>query len=184
MVPLLTGYALVMVLFLGLPWSHRTNPAFTTDRMRTRRTSIGLGMVHLLALSLPLFVSLAARPSGSVVAWAAVAAMIAALGLQRWSQRALGRSFTLALQAAPHQAVCRSGPYRWIRHPGYLAQIVFFTAFALTSGSWAAATIVGVAAVCAYAYRIANEEEMLRRVLDDRYRDYAASTRRLIPFLY
>ncbi|MCW5737398.1 MAG: hypothetical protein KIS73_24955 [Enhydrobacter sp.] len=50
--------------------------------------------------------------------------MVTALDLQRWPQRSLGRSFTLALQAAPDQAVGQTGPYRGVRHPAHLAQII------------------------------------------------------------
>jgi protein-S-isoprenylcysteine O-methyltransferase len=186
MASLLTGYVLALVFFLALPWSGRHNRALATDRTRTRRTSIVLGLVHASALVLPVAAALA-RPGplmSSTGSWAAVGMMAAALALQQWSQRSLGSSFTLVLQSAPHQAVCRSGPYRWVRHPAYLAQIVFFTAFALTGGSWIVATLVGIAAIAGYGYRMHEEECMLLTALGDRYSDYAASTRRLIPFLY
>jgi protein-S-isoprenylcysteine O-methyltransferase Ste14 len=186
MASLLTGYALMLAFFLALPWSKRVNRAFATDRAGTRRTSIALGLVHTLALVLPLAAALVqpGPPVSSAVSWAAVGSMAAAFVLQRWSQHSLGPSFTLALQSAPHQEVCRRGPYRWVRHPAYLAQIIFFTAFALTGGSRAVAAVVGIAAIAGYAYRIREEERMLLTTLGDRYADYAASTRRLIPFLY
>ena len=186
MASLLTGYGLVLVFFLSLPWSHRVNPALATDRARTRRTSIGLAFVHALALILPLAAALRQTEplTSSGTSWAAVGVMVVAAALQQWSQRALGPSFTLALQSAAHQAVNRSGPYRWVRHPAYLAQIILFTAFALTGGSWLVATVVGPAAVAGYVYRICEEEQMLLAALGDRYASYAASTRRLIPFVY
>ena len=123
MASLLTGYGLVLVFFLSLPWSHRVNPALATDRARTRRTSIGLAFVHALALILPLAAALGQTEplTSSGESWAAVGVMVVAAALQQWSQRALGPSFTLALQSAAHQAVNRSGPYRWVRHPAYLA---------------------------------------------------------------
>ena len=186
MASLLTGYGLVLGFFLSLPWSHRVNPALTTDRARTRRTSIGLAFVHTLALILPLAAALAQTGplTSSGTSWAAVWVMVVAAALQQWSQRALGPSFTLALQSAAHQAVSRSGPYRWVRHPAYLAQIIFFTAFALTGGSWLVAIVVGSGGRRRLRYRICEEEQMLLAALGDRYASYAASTRRLIPFVY
>ena len=102
MAPLMTGYAIALLFFLGLPWSHRINPAFTTDREGTRRTSIVLAVVHLTALVLPLAVALTGVGpyTGSGIAWGAVGLMVAALLLQRWTQRLLGSCFTLALQSA------------------------------------------------------------------------------------
>lgn len=186
MAPLMTGYAIALLFFLGLPWSHRINPAFTTDRAGTRRTSIVLGIVHLIALVLPLAASIAGIGpyTGSAVAWAAVGLMVAALLLQRWTQRLLGSRFTLALQSSTDQSICRDGPYRWIRHPAYLAQILLWIALGLTSQSVIAAAAVAVMAVAGYAYRIREEERMLTTSLGARYGAYAASTKRLIPLLW
>ena len=58
MASLLTGYGLALVFFLALPWSSRLNRALATDRRRTRRTSLALGLVHSLALVLPIAAAL------------------------------------------------------------------------------------------------------------------------------
>jgi protein-S-isoprenylcysteine O-methyltransferase Ste14 len=186
MAPLLTGYALTLVFFLALPWSRRRNRELKTDERRTHRTSIALGIVHVSGLVVPLAV-IAWRLGGAAppwLGWTAVGGMIAALMLQLWSQRSLGRYFTLALQSRRDQPLCRNGPYRWLRHPAYLAQIVFWTGLALSSRSIAAAAIVGVIAIAGYAYRIHAEETMLLETLGAKYRDYATVTKRLIPLLW
>jgi protein-S-isoprenylcysteine O-methyltransferase Ste14 len=186
MASLLTAYALTLAFFLALPWSRRRNRELRTDEKRTHRTSIALGIVHLSGLVVPL-AAVAWRlggPGPPWLGWAAVCGMVAALMLQLWSQRSLGEYFTLALQSRRDQPLCRNGPYRWLRHPAYLAQIIFWTGLALSSRSIAAASIVGFIAIGGYAYRIRAEEAMLLETLDAKYRDYAAVTKRLIPLLW
>lgn len=105
--------------------------------------------------------------------------------LRVWAMRELGQSFTRTLEVSDDQAVVDSGPYRWIRHPGYLAQLLALCGFAgVLTQSW-----LGPLAVCtllgaAYAYRIHAEEQMLLASRASAYRKYRARTWRLIPGLY
>lgn len=45
--------------------------------------------------------------------------------------RALGRFTTVEIRLAPDQTIVRSGPYRWIRHPMYTANMLLSAGFAL-----------------------------------------------------
>ena len=110
--------------------------------------------------------------------------MCAGLFLQRWAQRSLGASFTLALQSAENQALCNHGPYRFIRHPAYLAQIAMWVGLALTGRNIIAALIVAGLAAGAYAYRLTEEERVLTANMGERYRAYTAQTKRLLPFIW
>lgn len=185
MTPLMIGYFLILLLFLGLP-RRRANPALRTDAARTRRTGSVLGVVHLVALFLPLVAMWAdVGPRATIgVAWTGVASMCAGLFLQRWAQRSLGASFTLALQSAENQALCNHGPYRFIRHPAYLAQIAMWVGLALTGRNIIAALIVAGLAAGAYAYRLTEEERVLTANMGERYRAYTAQTKRLLPFIW
>jgi protein-S-isoprenylcysteine O-methyltransferase len=53
--------------------------------------------------------------------------------------RALGRFYSRTLCTSSEQVVMESGPYRVIRHPGYLGSIMVWTGFGVASGS--AATV-------------------------------------------
>ena len=107
-----------------------------------------------------------------------------AICLQRWAQRSLGTCFTLTLQSDEHQPICRQGPYRWLRHPAYLAQILLWIGLGITSGSLAAAALIGAIATLGYVYRIHEEERVLTDALGNRYSVYAKETRRLIPLVW
>ena len=115
---------------------------------------------------------------------AGVAMMTAGLALRAWSMRTLGAYYSRTLRTTSDQGVVESGPYRVIRHPGYLGSIMVWTGFAVTSGSAAAA--VGVAALMgnAYSRRIASEEAMLTGRFGSAYAEYSQRTKRLIPFIW
>ena len=115
---------------------------------------------------------------------AGVAVMAAGLGLRAWSMRTLGAYYSRTLRTTSDQRVVEYGPYRVLRHPGYLGSIMVWTGFAVTSGS--AAATVGVAALMgnAYSRRIASEEAMLAGRFGSVYADYSQRTKRLIPFIW
>jgi len=80
--------------------------------------------------------------------------------------------------------VVTSGPYRWVRHPGYAGVLVMWIGFGAALGSVPALAVTTVPNVVAYLRRIDAEEAMLVDVLGDAYRSYQRSSWRLVPGLY
>jgi protein-S-isoprenylcysteine O-methyltransferase Ste14 len=81
-----------------------------------------------------------------------------------------------------HQVIAK-GPYRWIRHPGYLGQILYYLGTPLFLASWWA-FYLGVIMAFLFIYRTGKEDRVLRLELDG-YDNYAEQTRkRLIPGLW
>lgn len=115
---------------------------------------------------------------------AGVAVMAGGLALRAWSMRALGRYYSRTLRTVGDQVVVESGPYRVIRHPGYLGSIMVWTGFGVASGS--GVTALGVAGLMggAYARRIGVEEDMLAGAFGAAYTEYSGRTKRLIPFVW
>jgi protein-S-isoprenylcysteine O-methyltransferase Ste14 len=115
---------------------------------------------------------------------AGVAMMAAGLSLRAWSMQALGRYYSRTLRTSSDQVVVESGPYRVIRHPGYLGSIMVWTGFGVASGSAAAALGTAALMSAAYTRRIAAEEDMLTGELGAAYTDYSRRTKRLIPCVW
>jgi len=187
MATLICGYILTVLLAIGVPRARKDEPGVRQiDIARTRRTSAVLGVTHLLALLIPLGAALKHwRPQlGAAGGWLAVGVMAAALLFQRWAQRSLGPSFTTSLQSSKEQPILRTGPYRWVRHPAYLAQTIFWTALGFSSRSLIAGLAVGLISLSGYVYRLLEEEKMLLETHGDVYSVYASSTKRLIPLLW
>ncbi|MGY4161278.1 MULTISPECIES: methyltransferase family protein [unclassified Bradyrhizobium] len=93
--------------------------------------------------------------------------------------RHLGRSFSLVPQA---RTVVQTGPYRWIKHPLYLAEEIVIFGVVLKSISPLTLGLfvlhIGVQ-VC----RIHYEEDLLRRNCPE-YASYEAARWRLIPYVW
>jgi protein-S-isoprenylcysteine O-methyltransferase len=76
------------------------------------------------------------------------------------------------------------GPYRLIRHPGYLGTICVWIGFALAVGNWVALIILTIMLLGVYGYRIRSEEAMLNDTFGNEYQEYCKQTWRLIPFIF
>jgi len=75
------------------------------------------------------------------------------------------------LQTERGHHVIADGPYRFVRHPGYLAMLISVPASALAIGSWIALIPVACFALTVF-YRARTEDEFLRKHLAG-YADYA-----------
>lgn len=115
---------------------------------------------------------------------AALAAFIAGQGFYLWA-KAVNPFFSSVarIQIDRGQTVCREGPYRLCRHPGYLGGILFGLATPLVLGSYWA-LLPQAAAVGLLVLRTALEDRMLKRDLLW-YADYTRAVRfRLVPGLW
>ncbi len=149
-----------------------------------RRSSVALGLAHLVSLVaaavLP-FIGLGRLSVAAAVGWVGVACMGAGLSLQVWAMRTLGAFFTLTLRAAEAQPLVVRGPYRIVRHPGYLGQIVVWLGLALASRNAFVLVVVASALAAGYGYRIRAEERMLAVTLGAAWARYATGRARLVP---
>ena len=92
-------------------------------------------------------------------------------------------SSTVRIQTDRGHAVCDSGPYRFVRHPGYAGNIPPLPGVVLALGSvWT--LIPAAVALIVVIVRTALEDRTLREELPG-YRDYSEVVRyRLIPGIY
>ncbi len=154
--------------------------AGTADRGSTRTIVVASIAAATLA---PMLRRAPFRPLPRAAGPAGLAMQAAGLGLRVWSMRTLGASYSRTLRADEEQRVVDDGPYRTIRHPGYLGSLLTWTGFGVTSGSLPAAGAVAGLLGFAYGRRIEAEEELLRRDLPG-YQEYSRRTWRLIPFIW
>jgi protein-S-isoprenylcysteine O-methyltransferase Ste14 len=116
-------------------------------------------------------------------AWHLAGAALFALGLGLFSWAMIANAFfstVVRIQSERGHSVCRSGPYRIVRHPGYAGAILqgFGIAFLLGS-SWA--LLPAVLAAIMMILRTYFEDRILQAELPG-YRDFVQETRyRLLP---
>jgi protein-S-isoprenylcysteine O-methyltransferase Ste14 len=120
------------------------------------------------------------------VAWNLAGAVVLAAGfaLAAWAMFVNAFfSTAIRIQSDRGQTVCRSGPYRLIRHPGYLGFSLESVGTALVLGSlWA--LLPAVVAVAFLVLRTGLEDRLLQAHLPG-YREYVRDVRsRLVPGIW
>jgi methyltransferase len=184
-----------------MPWWYGTVlAAVAAQRLRelsiSRRNSVHSGgspsaprtyplivAAHVALLVLPpLEIRLAHRRP---TVWAALpwlGVLAAATGLRWWSIRCLGSAWNVRAQV-PHDLVpVTSGPYRFLRHPNYLALLAEFVALPMAGGAWRSAVGLSVLNGAILAARIRAEEAQLER--SPAYRNAFRDKARLIPGVF
>jgi protein-S-isoprenylcysteine O-methyltransferase Ste14 len=124
------------------------------------------------------------RIASSGMSWLGLLIMLLSLLLRFWSMRVLGEYYTRTLRVTDTQVIVSQGPYRVIRHPGYLGTIFVWVGFALAVGNWMATIILAILLFGVYGYRIRSEEAMLIDRFGNEYQKYRKQTWRLIPFIF
>ncbi len=90
-------------------------------------------------------------------------------------------SSVIRIQTDRGQYIVDTGPYAFIRHPGYFAGVVILLSSGIALGSWLAWAILIVASLPFLLRRAINEDRILQTDLPG-YRDYAARVRwRILP---
>jgi len=113
---------------------------------------------------------------------AGIAALVAAWALAYWALRVF-ESWRLLPRLEAGHALCVDGPYRYVRHPIYLAMDLWAAGSALAC-PWPL-TLVGTAIVLVGGdLRGRAEEALLLSAFGDEYRAYAAKVSRFVPGIY
>ncbi|HSS60579.1 MAG TPA: isoprenylcysteine carboxylmethyltransferase family protein [Candidatus Limnocylindrales bacterium] len=119
-----------------------------------------------------------------VAAWIGLILMWCGIGLRFWSFRTLGRYFTFTVQTSGDQPVITGGPYRLVRHPGYLGLLLTLIGVGFFFGNWLALIALTVLVIAGLVYRINVEERAMMQTLGERYSPYASTHKRLIPLVW
>jgi len=112
-----------------------------------------------------------------------VALFIAVVCLYFVSRFTLGRFFSEAIRIKPEHRLITSGPYRFIRHPIYLGEILYFISIPVIFGS-IYGFIVMLVLVPMLIFRIGVEERALVSKFGREYREYTQRIKKLIHCIY
>jgi protein-S-isoprenylcysteine O-methyltransferase Ste14 len=110
--------------------------------------------------------------------------MVVGLLLRIWSMLTLSKYYTRTLLTIEKQEIVKKGPYRVIRHPGYLGTILIWSAAGLAMQNEIIFIVATIMILIAYLYRIENEEQMLIKQFGEKYTDYKKHSWRLIPLIW
>lgn len=137
-------------------------------------------LLHTLFLvACPLEVWLLDRP---FLPWLGIPMLLLAVlaaGLRLWVIRTLEGRWTTRIVVLPRVTPVTGGPYRFLRHPNYLAVITEIFALPLIHSAWLTAAVFSLLNAWLLRVRIRAEEEGLSRLSD--YDAVFADRPRLLP---
>ncbi|MGN6243466.1 MAG: methyltransferase family protein [Motilibacteraceae bacterium] len=153
----------------------RRGPASATTSSWTARTA-GIVATFLPMVAAPLF----GVGAGERRDLASFALVVVGTLWSLWSLSALGTNLSIFAQT---RALADTGPYRWVRHPLYLGEIVATLGLVVRSATPQPALAAWVLLVCLQAYRAWHEEWLLSTTLPG-YPSYQRRTARLVPGVF
>lgn len=146
------------------------------------------GMLPVMVVEIPIATIDAGRMGWSVVPLGVVivgyGVLVTSIAVMTWAQ-VVNPFFEpgVRIQKERAQRAITSGPYKFVRHPGYAAAIAMFIAIPLALGSWWA-LLPAALAIALLVVRTRLEDSLLQAELSG-YADYARRTRyRLVPGIW
>ncbi|MEE9162065.1 MAG: isoprenylcysteine carboxylmethyltransferase family protein, partial [Candidatus Neomarinimicrobiota bacterium] len=192
------GWALVAITFAWVSANALIliprNPALLAERMGPKRgakrwDTVLMSIIGVAILARLIIAGLDVRYgwSAEIIPPLQVAALVVAAlayALVVWATAA--NAFFSQIVRIQHErghSVATGGPYRFVRHPGYVGTVLFELSVPVMLGSWWALA-VGVPIALLFVLRTALEDRTLRQELAG-YQDFARQVRyRLIPAVW
>lgn len=109
----------------------------------------------------PAEVLLLDRPFLPWLGWPMLALVTATMAMRYWVISTLGERWTTRVLILPGAPLVARGPYRFLRHPNYLAVTVEVLALPLVHTAWLTALVCGAANLAVLAKRIRVENAAL-----------------------
>ena len=114
-----------------------------------------------LLLGCAVEVVVADRPFIPWLGWSMLVLVVLAQALRWWCIRTLGVRWNTRVIVVPGLPLVTGGPYRWLRHPNYVAVVVEGIALPLVHTAWVTAVVFTALNIPLLAVRLRCEEAAL-----------------------
>lgn len=143
----------------------------------------------LITLGYALSFVIGATKTGRIYHWNTlfgIGMILVAVGLviRVYSFLALRQYFTYSVSKVENHQIIQTGLYRFIRHPGYLGQLIIFAGISISLSNWLSIMTMMIPVISGYLNRINIEERFMAEQMGEEYLNYRARTKRLIPLIY
>jgi methyltransferase len=170
-----SGQTLVVVVVLAVAVERLVELVVAARHLRwaRERGAVEAGQRHypvMVAIHTALLVGALLEPpllDRPFLAWLAapmVALVASAQALRWWCIRTLGPQWNTRVVVVPGLPLVRGGPYRWLRHPNYVAVVVEGLALPLVGTAWLTAVLFTVLNAAVLTTRIRCENRLLADV--------------------
>jgi methyltransferase len=117
------------------------------------------------------------RPFPGLIGWGALVGAATAQALRYWTILTLGERWNIRVLAIPGETPIATGPYRFVRHPNYLAVAIEVASVPCVHGCWLTAIVFSIGNAALMAVRIRSEE----RVQGANYSEVFERVPRILP---
>jgi protein-S-isoprenylcysteine O-methyltransferase Ste14 len=143
----------------------------------------------LITVGYALSFAIGATKLGRVYAWntffvTGMALFAIGFIIRIYSIRTLKQYFTYSVSKVENHKIISTGLYQFIRHPGYLGQLIIFMGISISISNWLSILLMMIPVTLGYLYRIKVEEKFMMDQLGEDYKHYQDRTKRIIPLLY
>jgi methyltransferase len=167
--PSTTAY-IVLVLLVALERVNELRIAARNARKAFASGGVEIGQAHYRVMAMMhtafLFACVGevvwfSRPFPGALGWVSIIIVLAAQSLRVWVLSALGERWNTRIIVVPNSEPVTRGPYRFLRHPNYVAVIAEIAFLPLVHGAWITALVFSVANAIVLFVRIRAEEQAL-----------------------
>jgi protein-S-isoprenylcysteine O-methyltransferase len=151
------------------------------------------GSIWLLAFSISigywLSFMVASTKFGRIYYWNTlfiIGSVLALIGLiiRVTSILTLKKQFTYTVTKIDNHELIETGVYKFIRHPGYLGQLIIFLGIATALSNWLSVLLMIIPVLMGFLNRINIEEKFMVSRMGQVYAEYKKRTKRLIPGIF
>jgi protein-S-isoprenylcysteine O-methyltransferase Ste14 len=143
----------------------------------------------LITVGYALSFSIGATKVGRIFFWntffvIGMALVVIGLMIRIHAIQTLNQYFTFSVANVENHKIIETGLYKFIRHPGYLGQLLIFSGLSSSMSNWLSILVMMIPVTLGYLYRIKVEERFMLEQLGDDYWNYQERTKKLIPMIY
>lgn len=131
----------------------------------------------LITVGYALAFAIGATKIGRIYSWntffaVGMALFVIGLLVRIHSILTLRQYFTYSVAEVENQKIIETGLYKFIRHPGYLGQLIIFIGIAISISNWLSILLMIIPVTLGYLYRIKVEEKFMSDQLGEEYKRY------------
>lgn len=123
------------------------------------------------------------RDVSLAVTMAGLTSFLCGLLLRKWAIKSLGPLWSVSIEIRSTHQLITSGPYRYCRHPNYLAILFEMFGFCLAANAHRTLMVSSLLYIPILLVRIRLEEAAMTRKFGSAYEGYKHRTPALVPFL-
>jgi len=142
----------------------------------------------LITLGYALSFSIGMTKFGRIAPWntffmISIGLIVSGFGIRITSILTLRKFFSYSVSKLEDQQLIEQGLYRFIRHPGYLGQLLLFLGIATSLSNWVSILVMMIPVSIGFLNRINVEERFMVKQFGEKYMEYMKKTKSIIPLV-